>query len=156
MTTFDTDIVLGERYRDTYSGYEGVATSVVFYLNGCERVQLETLDESSRELRENYFDAPRLTHVASGVQAKSERTGGVKPAPPARSAARTEARRFSVRAQPCKALILSAREGRSQAMPETIVRCSAPRSMLSLSNRSVPSTRSAASTVATRRSSVLK
>lgn len=75
MTTkLRTDVVLGDRYRDPLTGFEGVATSVTFYLHACERVALETV----REGKVSYegFDAPRLEHVDTGKQPTTTRTGG--------------------------------------------------------------------------------
>ncbi len=85
--TFESSVVLGERYRDTITGYEGVATAVYFFLNGCERVTLEQWIEGQGELKELTFDAPRLVHVATEAQVTTTRTGGFKPDPPKRGKA---------------------------------------------------------------------
>lgn len=69
-----SDVVLGDRYRDPITGLEGVATSVTFYLHACERVALEFLKDG--EVKWESFDAPRLVHVTSGAQPKTDRTGG--------------------------------------------------------------------------------
>lgn len=75
LSDFASDIVLGETYLDEQTGVEGVATSITFFQHACERVCLELL-LPDRQLKEYVFDAPRLTHVASGRQASSTRTGG--------------------------------------------------------------------------------
>ena len=75
-TEFKSDIVLGERYVDKQTGYEGVATSVTFFQHACERVCIETYDTKRLQVIESIFDAPRLTHVKSGETAKTEKTGG--------------------------------------------------------------------------------
>lgn len=72
--TYRSDIKLGERYRDDQTGIEGIATAVIFYQHGCERVDVELLVNG--ELKAYSFDAPRLTHVATGVKATTTRTGG--------------------------------------------------------------------------------
>lgn len=54
-----TDIRLGDRYRDTISGFEGAAASVHFYPHGVERVTLKTLNTQGA-LVESTFDAPDL------------------------------------------------------------------------------------------------
>jgi hypothetical protein len=77
---YETDIRLGERYRDDQTGIEGVATSVHFYQHGCERVTVELVMRDG-ELKEYTFDAPRLTHIATGVTAVTTRTGGPRPDP---------------------------------------------------------------------------
>lgn len=71
---YKSDIRLGEKYRDNQTGIEGVATGVVFYQHGCERVDIELV--VAGEVKVYAFDAPRLTHVASGTQATTTRTGG--------------------------------------------------------------------------------
>lgn len=81
---YRSDIRLGEKYRDTVSGYEGTATAIYFFLHGCERVVLEQLNITHGEVKELAFDAPRLMHIKSGEVARTDRTGGVRPAPGAK------------------------------------------------------------------------
>ncbi len=71
---YQTDIQLGERYRDDQTGIEGTATAITFYQHGCERASIENVHEG--EIKEYGFDAPRLTHIASGETAKTTKTGG--------------------------------------------------------------------------------
>ena len=73
---YKSDIVLGERYRDAQTGFEGVATSTTFYQHACERVCVETYDADRREVKTEVFDAPRLTSVRTNATAKTTRTGG--------------------------------------------------------------------------------
>lgn len=40
-----TTIVLGNRYRDSVSGWEGVATARYEYMNGCVRIELAATDK---------------------------------------------------------------------------------------------------------------
>lgn len=72
--TYKSDIKLGEKYRDEQTKIEGVATAVYFFQYACERVTLEMVVKE--ELKEYVFDAPRLVHIQSGVQATTEKTGG--------------------------------------------------------------------------------
>lgn len=74
-STFKTDIKLGERYIDKQTGIQGVATSVHFYQHACERVCIEFVKPDG-ELQEVMFDSPRLTSVATGKTATTEKTGG--------------------------------------------------------------------------------
>ena len=71
---FESDIILGERYRDTQTGIEGVATVISFYQFACERVNIEAVIDG--KIEDYGFDAPRLVHIASGEQATVKRTGG--------------------------------------------------------------------------------
>lgn len=74
VTSYDTDIVLGETYIDKQTGIEGTAVAVSFYQFGCERVSLESVNKG--EIKEYGFDAPRLTRVSTGATAKTTKTGG--------------------------------------------------------------------------------
>lgn len=76
MSAFQSDIVLGQEYEDTQSPAKGIATAIYFFQFGCERVSLETYDESSKEMRTLTVDAPRLRHVETGKVATTTRTGG--------------------------------------------------------------------------------
>jgi hypothetical protein len=76
MTTFVSDITLGELYTDEQTGYAGVATAVYFYQHACERVCLETFDKKQQKVIEHTFDSPRLIAVKSGKKVETARTGG--------------------------------------------------------------------------------
>lgn len=84
---FESQIKLGERYRDTVSGYEGTATAVYFFLHACERVLLEQWSSANAELKELSFDAPRLVHLPTEKAVTSPRTGGWQKDPPPRGRA---------------------------------------------------------------------
>lgn len=71
---YRSDIKLGEKYRDTQSGFEGHAVALYFYQHGCERVALKTLADG--EIKEFVFDAPELASVKTGVRAVVTKTGG--------------------------------------------------------------------------------
>ena len=71
---FKSDIILGDKYRDPLTGFEGVATAVTFYLHACERVSLEYVKDG--EIKYESFDAPRSIHVKTETQPKTTRTGG--------------------------------------------------------------------------------
>lgn len=71
----DTDqpVKLGETYRDSITGFEGVATGRFEYLHGCVRIDLEAIVDGkpAREI----FDEQRLTTAPSAT------AGGERPAP---------------------------------------------------------------------------
>ena len=74
---YRSDVVLGERYRDTQTGIEGVATSLHFYQHACERVTLEAVSGKTGELIEYAFDAPRVLAVERPeAPVRQQRTGG--------------------------------------------------------------------------------
>jgi hypothetical protein len=72
--SYRTDIKLGEKYEDKQTGIKGIATAVIFYQHGCERVDLETV--VAGKIESYGFDAPRLTHVETQKVASTTRTGG--------------------------------------------------------------------------------
>lgn len=74
--SYASDVVLGDQYRDSQTGFEGVATAIYFYQYGCERVQVEAFDKKTQDIRSLAFDAPRLIHVKTGKAPKVTRTGG--------------------------------------------------------------------------------
>ena len=61
MTNYQSDIKLGERYRDKITGLEGVADSIGFYRNSGERVRLLYLHEG--ELKDEWLDAADLVRI---------------------------------------------------------------------------------------------
>lgn len=55
-------VKLGCKYRDTVTGYEGVAIGRFEYLSGCVRIELERADKDGKP--ESFvFDVQRLAHV---------------------------------------------------------------------------------------------
>lgn len=77
---YESDIVLGEKYKDTQTGIEGVAVSTCFFQHGCERITIELLNHDG-EIREYVFDAPRLMHVETQKVARKTDTGGPSKGP---------------------------------------------------------------------------
>jgi hypothetical protein len=41
----ELSVTLGNRYKDSVTGFEGVATACYIYMNGCIRVELMALDK---------------------------------------------------------------------------------------------------------------
>lgn len=78
----ESEIKLGERYRDTITGFEGVAVGRHEYLHGCTRITLQEL--TGGDIKEFSFDAPALEAVESRDRFASDRTGGPRPTPAAR------------------------------------------------------------------------
>lgn len=59
-----TPVVLGQAYRDTISGFEGVAIAKTDWLHGCVRVSLEGPMVDGKE-QAFTFDEQRLVDVAT-------------------------------------------------------------------------------------------
>jgi hypothetical protein len=75
-------IKLGKKYRDTISGFEGVATGRFEYLHGCVRYQLEAGAKDDGGLQELIFDEQRLEAVDPPRTITPRATsGGPRPKP---------------------------------------------------------------------------
>lgn len=72
---YESDVILGEEYQDTQTKISGHAVGIYFYQHGCDRVELETVNNDG-DVRSYVFDSPRLVHVKTQVQATTTRTGG--------------------------------------------------------------------------------
>ncbi len=70
FSEFRTQLKLGERYRDTATGFEGTATCITFYQHGCERVTLKGINKNG-EIVDYGFDAPELEHIDSTTLKKT-------------------------------------------------------------------------------------
>lgn len=72
---YNSDLIMGDRYRDTATGVEGVLTSVHFYQHACERGTIR-FKNNQGEVVEASFDAPELEHVETETIPKVTRPGG--------------------------------------------------------------------------------
>lgn len=75
-----TELILGAKYRDTISGWEGVCTAIHHYLNGCVRSSLDAVDKEGKPLG-YVFDEEQLVLVrekteATEVAKKRKPSGG--------------------------------------------------------------------------------
>lgn len=75
MTVFQSDLIMGEKYRDNTTGIEGVLVAVHFYQHACERGTLRYINRN-QDVTEVSFDAPELALISTGVTATSDRPGG--------------------------------------------------------------------------------
>ena len=71
---YESDIVLGQKYREKRTGLEGTATSIHFYENACERIVVMYLHDG--DIKEASFDAVDLVSVESGKAATVDKPGG--------------------------------------------------------------------------------
>ena len=76
-------IKLGQKVRDKVTGFEGIATAKVIYLNGCVQfcVKPKAVDGKMRE--GEYIDDGQLEVMGNGVTIKNEPNGGPMPDTPA-------------------------------------------------------------------------
>ncbi len=79
------NIVLGNRYRDKVSGWEGIATARYEYMNGCVRYCLDAKDKDGAPTG-HVFDVQQIEEVVGAVVAPDPKPrGGPRTStPPAR------------------------------------------------------------------------
>jgi len=60
-------VTLGKKYKDSITGYEGIAVARAIYLYGCVRVMIipDKLNKDGEFLTEVWFDEPQLISVRS-------------------------------------------------------------------------------------------
>jgi hypothetical protein len=71
-------IKLGQKVRDVITGFEGIATARVEYLNGCIQycVKQQKLAKDGAVRDGVYFDHAQLKVVGDGVSVLAKDTGG--------------------------------------------------------------------------------
>jgi len=74
-------INLGQELRDRITGFTGIATARVEYLNGC--VQYALRSKISKKMRDEgkfpeayYFDEAQLEMIGKGLLIETKKTGG--------------------------------------------------------------------------------
>lgn len=82
-------INLGDKIKDNVTGFVGIVTCRLEYLNGCVRICAQGLMDKDGKVPDSYyFDEPQVTLVeAKVVERKNPGTGGPLPhRPPNRNA----------------------------------------------------------------------
>lgn len=77
-------IELGATYRDTVTGFEGVATGKVEYLTGCEQAYLEGSREGGKDASTAWADVDRIELLEQKPKLEIAQTaagGGERPHP---------------------------------------------------------------------------
>ena len=77
-------IRLGDKVKDSISGFSGIAIGRTEWLHGCQRitVQPDHLGKDGKPLESQTFDEPQLQIVSAGKVKPGERdTGGPMPEP---------------------------------------------------------------------------
>ena len=72
---------LGQRVRDLVTGFEGVATSRVEYINGCVQYGVTpkvSKDDKTKYPDSTYVDVDQLEKVKDAVKIKTSPLGGVR------------------------------------------------------------------------------
>jgi hypothetical protein len=77
-------IKLGQKVRDAITGFEGIATAKVEYINGCVQFGIQPQATDGKMPESVYLDHQRLVAVGDGPALPSSDTGGaMRDAPPA-------------------------------------------------------------------------
>lgn len=81
-------IKLGDKVRDIYTGFEGIAAARTEWLHGCDRITIEptSLDKDGKIQECACFDEQRVSLVEAlpvlvSSDSETEKTGGPRPAP---------------------------------------------------------------------------
>lgn len=71
---------LGEQLRDMVTGYTGIATGRMEYLNGCTQYCLRAkADKESKVPDSHWVDSQQIERVSGGIKVKRKPTGGPTP-----------------------------------------------------------------------------
>lgn len=80
--------VLGKKVKDTITGFEGIATGIAFYLNGCTRVCIQPRhlkDKDGGTVDSEWVDDTQIKVFESGgmkkEKEKTKATGGPQASP---------------------------------------------------------------------------
>ena len=78
--TFKANFRLGDKLKDTVTGFQGIAISVSFWLNGCVQFALKPpVDKDGKVQEADWVDQQQLELVKpERKRAKSPSTGGPK------------------------------------------------------------------------------
>jgi hypothetical protein len=73
------EIQLGNRVRDIVSGFEGIATSRVEYLNGCVQlcIRAKAVDNKYEDASSVYVDIGQVEKIDDGIVVPKKKTGGI-------------------------------------------------------------------------------
>ena len=76
-------IKLGHKYRDSVSGWEGIATAEYRYMNGCTRIELGGRDKDGQP-KEFVFDVQQIEEAKEprSVAVVDRKTGGPQTSTP--------------------------------------------------------------------------
>ena len=74
-------VELGDKVKDTVTGYTGIAVCKATYLQGCDRIAIQSpVTKEGKKLDWEYFDEPQLVVVKKKVVKQGSKvTGGWQP-----------------------------------------------------------------------------
>ena len=76
----ERDVVLGKEVKDRVTGFVGIATSWVKYLNGCVQfgVTPKIKAKQNKKPEVEYIDQGQLEIISKGINIKKKKTGGFR------------------------------------------------------------------------------
>jgi len=80
-------INLGDKAKDSISGFSGIVTGVYKYLNGCVRMQIEAdhLNKDGNVIGSQIFDVEQVVLVKAAQKKVMSPSGGPRPDPSPRT-----------------------------------------------------------------------
>ena len=73
---------LGDKVRDSITGFAGIVTAITEYLNGCKRVSVQPQNlKDGVPIDVQYFDVEQVEVLETKTSPVLSRTGGPMPAP---------------------------------------------------------------------------
>lgn len=73
-------IKLGDKVRDRISGFEGIATARVEYINGCIQFCIKPkMLKDGKVIDGEYFDVDQIEVIGHGLNIPRKDTGGIMP-----------------------------------------------------------------------------
>lgn len=70
------EVKLGSKVRDVVSGFEGIATAEVKYLNGCKQYCVAGKSVDGKVPENLYFDDAQIEIIGEGINIEQKDTGG--------------------------------------------------------------------------------
>lgn len=74
---YETELKLGDRYKDSTTGIDGHLVAIHFYEHACVRGTLRYVDSMGNP-QEVSFDAPEMVHVETDKPITADKPGGPK------------------------------------------------------------------------------
>lgn len=69
-------IQLGSKVKDIVSGFTGIATARIEYLNGCIQIKVVHPVDKTGEVKECWFDIQQVQVLGKGIAVQKKETGG--------------------------------------------------------------------------------
>ena len=73
----DKRLKLGVKAKSTVTGFKGILTAKVEYLNGCVQFCIKPpIDKDGKEQDGVYYDIQEIEYVGKGINRRAKETGG--------------------------------------------------------------------------------